>query len=94
MLDELCKIFWLTLHVEVPSFPEIQMFLWSTLMGNWRAQAVLVIVSTVASLSTGEIPSAASLGFPQPEICMSRWYQVEFHSEYEGRQMGRMLSES
>ena len=61
-----------TLHVEVPSLPEMQMFLWSTLMGNWRAQAVLVIVSTVASLSTGEIPSAESLGLPQPEICMSR----------------------
>ena len=64
--------YYLTLHVEVPSLPEMQMFLWSTLMGNWRAQAVLVIVSTVASLSTGEIPSAESLGLPQPEICMSR----------------------
>ena len=71
----------LTLQVEVPSLPEMQMFLWSTLMGNWRAQAVLVMVSTVASLSTGEIPPASSVGFPQPEICMSRWYQVLFHSE-------------
>ena len=24
--------------------------------------------------------------------CMSRWNQVEFHSEYEGRQMGRTRS--
>ena len=54
----------LTLQVEVPSLPEMQMFLWSTLMGNWRAQAVLVMVSTVASLSTGEIPPASSVGFP------------------------------
>ena len=84
------------------------------LMGKERAHMVLEMVSTVASLNTGEIPSASSVGLPQPEICMkhvtfvtlyytvlystvqctcmSRWNQVEFHSEYEGRQMGRTRS--
>ena len=89
--------------------------LWSMLMGKERAHMVLEMVSTVASLSTGEIPSASSVGLPQPEICMkhvtfvtlyytvlyctvlyctcmSRWNQVEFHSEYEGRQIGRTRS--
>ena len=44
--------------------------LWSMLMGKERAHMVLEMVSTVASLSTGEIPSASSVGLPQPEICM------------------------
>merc|ERR1712130_542913 len=69
------------LQVDVPPFPEIQMFLLSMLMGKLRAQARLVMVSTVASLKTGEMPSLASVGFPQPLISMSRWSKVVFHSE-------------
>merc|ERR1719335_1915982 len=66
------------LHVEVPPSPEIQMFLWSMLMGKLRAQRRLVIVSTVASLKTGEMPSLESVGLPHPLICMSSLYHVVF----------------
>ena len=71
----------LTLQVDFPSLPEIQMFLWSMLIGNWRAQAVLVMVSTVASLRIGLMLSLESVGLPHPLICMSRLNQVVFHSE-------------
>ena len=69
------------MQVEIPFLPEMQMLFLLMLRGNSRAQARLVMVSTVASLRTGLILSDWSVGFPQPLICMSRWYHVLFHSE-------------
>ena len=67
--------------METPFLPEMQMLFLLMLKGNSRAQARLEMVSTVASLRTGLILSDWSVGLPQPLICMSRLYQVEFHSE-------------
>ena len=54
----------LTLQVETPFLPEMQMLFLLMFKGNSTAQARLVMVSTVASLSTGLMLSAWSVGFP------------------------------
>jgi hypothetical protein len=40
----------LTLHVDLPSLPEMQMTFWLTTVGYWRAQARLVMVSVSTCL--------------------------------------------
>ena len=54
----------LTLQVEIPFLPEMQMLFLLMFKGNSRAQARLVMVSTVASLKTGLMLSDWSVGFP------------------------------
>ena len=54
----------LTLQILTPFLPEMQMLFLLMLKGNSRAQAMLVMVSTVASLNTSLMLSAWSVGFP------------------------------
>ena len=59
------------MQILTPFLPEMQMLFLLMLKGNSMAQARLVMVSTVASLRTGLMLSAWSVGFPALNISIN-----------------------